>query len=126
MNTYNFTVPGKFTTLNELIDMSKRHWAEYAKVKQTTTNAVAWAAKEAGIPQLERVELHLTWYWPDRRTDQDNIAAGIKFVLDGLVAAGVLANDGWREVAGFSHSFEVDKENPRVEVKLIETEEGAA
>ena len=39
---------------------------------------------------------------------------------DGLVGSGVLQGDGWNNIDGFSDTFEVDKENPRVEVRIIE------
>ncbi len=120
MRQHKLVIPGVFPTLNELIDMSKRHWAEYAKIKKTNTHTVAWIAKK--LPKMERIYLDITWYCKDRRKDLDNISAGIKFLLDGLVEAGVIPNDGWGEVAGFSHSFAVDKQNPRVEVVIEEVE----
>ena len=45
---------------------------------------------------------------------------GQKFIIDGLVKAGVLKNDGWAQIGDLNHSFEVDKENPRIEVILEE------
>ena len=32
----------------------------------------------------------------------------------------MIKDDGWNEVVGFSDRFEVDKENPRIEIKIIE------
>lgn len=43
-----------------------------------------------------------------------------KFVQDALVQCGVLKDDGWKYVVGFSDRFEVDKENPRIEVLIKE------
>jgi len=31
-------------------------------------------------------------------------------------AAGVMDNDGWKQIAGFTDLFDVDKDHPRVEV----------
>ena len=57
----------------------------------------------------------------DKRTDPDNIAAGgRKVILDGLVEGGILPDDGWGDVEGFSDTFAVDKENPRVEVEIAD------
>ena len=39
---------------------------------------------------------------------------------DGLVTAGILANDLFRWIMGFSDAFEVDKNSPRVEVTIDE------
>jgi hypothetical protein len=51
--------------------------------------------------------------------DPDNIAAGKKFLLDGLQAAGVISGDGWKQIASLEDRFVVDKENPGVEVLLV-------
>ena len=50
--------------------------------------------------------------------DKDNIAFAKKFIQDSLVHAGVLANDGWNQIEGFTDDFAVDPKNPRVEVTI--------
>ena len=53
---------------------------------------------------------------PSRRRDKDNISSfGRKAIQDTLVQCGVLKDDGWKHVVGFSDRFEVDRENPRME-----------
>jgi len=71
------------------------------------------------------VFVKFTWYEPNQKRDKDNIAAGKKFIFDALQYYGVLKNDNWKCVTGFSDSFFVDSENPRVEVVLHEINEGA-
>ena len=39
---------------------------------------------------------------------------------DGLVAAGVIQNDGWTNIGEIRHKFDVDKQDPRVEVRITE------
>lgn len=34
--------------------------------------------------------------------------------------AGVIQNDGWAHVGQIKHTFDVDKQDPRVEVKITE------
>jgi len=34
--------------------------------------------------------------------------------------AGVLDNDGWKQIGDIEHRFRIDKYNPRVGVELIE------
>ncbi len=59
------------------------------------------------------------WYEPSRRRDLDNISAfGRKVIQDGLVQAGVLENDGWKQICGFVDEFFVDTEHPRIEVYI--------
>ena len=63
-----------------------------------------------------RVHLSFVWFCRNRRKDPDNISsAGRKIILDGLVSAGILQNDGWK----FSDSFEVGRDQPR-EVVMME------
>lgn len=73
-----------------------------------------------GIRIVKPVELDYLWVAKDKRTDRDNIAFAKKFVQDALVKCGVLEDDGWKYVVGFSDRFEVDKDNPRIEVKIRE------
>lgn len=55
--------------------------------------------------------------------DLDNISSfGRKVIQDALVNAAILKGDGWKYVVGFSDRFEVDKENPRIEVLIREAE----
>lgn len=114
----NLTIPGTLPSLNEIIDAAKDHFGRYAELKQVNTNAVAWRATK--LPKMARIYIICHWYCKDRRQDPDNISAGVKFILDGLVSAGVLQNDGWRQIAGIEHRFSVDKQNPRVEIEMKE------
>lgn len=66
-----------------------------------------------------RVKVGITWYCKNQKIDPDNLSFAKKFVIDGLVAAGVIDNDGWKNILGFEDRFEVDKVNPRVEIMLI-------
>lgn len=115
-----FEIPGRLPGLNEIIDAAKRNPHEYARMKETCTAMVAWLAKK--LPRFEKVALVITWYEPDQRRDPDNIMAGQKFILDGLVAAGTIPNDSQKYVRGIVHGFKVDRKNPRVEVEIVDME----
>ena len=55
------------------------------------------------------------------RRDVDNIAFAHKFILDGLVSAGVLEGDSRKYVIGLQDEFpEPDPDNPRVEITITE------
>ena len=120
MTEYKLVIPGQLPTLNEIINEAKAHWNNYRVQKENSTEKVAWVAIEAGLPRLNAVKLDITYYRKNRRHDPDNIAAAKKFILDGLVAAGVIENDGWKQVKGWTEKWEVDKKNPRTEIILIE------
>ena len=121
--TYKIVIPGELPDTNTIITESKKgrgKWQPYNEIKQTNTNKVAWIAKSKIKKKLNKINLEITWICKNKRKDKDNIMAGTKFILDGLVAAGVIKNDGWKEIGDISHKFKVDKDNPRVEVKIKE------
>jgi Holliday junction resolvase RusA-like endonuclease len=66
--------------------------------------------------------VRFTWVERNRRRDIDNVAFAKKFVLDGLVAAGVIGNDTPQYVAGFEDRFLYDGRNPRI---IVEVDDGA-
>ena len=111
-------IPGRLPGLNEIIDAAKSHFGEYASMKETYTNMVGWLAKK--LPKYQRVNITITWYEPNEKRDPDNIMAGAKFILDGLVKAGTIPNDTRRYIKSITHIPELDRENPRVEVEIQE------
>jgi Holliday junction resolvase RusA-like endonuclease len=114
-------IPGTLPTMNEIVDVSKKHWARYSAMKGTYTRLVALHASK--LPKMDKVDVTITWYCKNRRQDKDNVMAGQKFIFDGLVSAGKLANDGWGQIGNVTHRFEVDKKNPRVEIELMELQQ---
>lgn len=115
-------IPGQLPGLNEMIAQAKRggRGIVYSKKKSEETDRIAWLARAAKLKPMKRVYVALEWREPDRSRNKDNIRAGVKYVLDGLVTAGILENDGWSEVADIDDDFIVDKENPGVRVTLCE------
>ena len=67
------------------------------------------------------VFIRYCFYEPNRKRDLDNIAGvAHKFVQDSLVKCGVLENDGWDNITGFSDQFFLDRHNPRIEIVIQE------
>lgn len=122
----SLTIPGELPGLNEIIAAAKSHFGQYSAMKRENTEAVAWCAKASRASSVDRAVVRITWYAATRRRDPDNVMAGTKFVMDGLVMAGVLPGDGWRHVAGIEHDFRIDRDEPRVEVEIIEHREASA
>lgn len=87
-------------------------------MKKTYTRLVFLHARD--LPKLEKANFIITWYCKNKRQDKDNIMAGQKFIFDGLVEAGVIENDGWAQIGDVAHLFEVDKKNPRIEIRIEE------
>ena len=115
-----FVIPGQLPDLNQTIAASKQHWNNYAVEKRRQTHRVAWLVRAAGLKPITRpVRIKFTWICKDRRKDKDNVRFAAKYILDGLVAAGILADDGWGQINGFEDHFAVDPKCPRIEVELI-------
>lgn len=70
------------------------HWAVAAKKKKPWREAAMVLARAARIPPCQRIRVELH-YVPkqERRRDPDNLIACLKPLVDGLVDAGVVADD---------------------------------
>ena len=64
--------------------------------------------------------MRYTWIEQNRKRDKDNIAFAKKFIQDALRLAGILKNDGWAEIAGFSDDFQVDPKGYAVIVEIYD------
>ena len=123
MKSQTFTIQGELMDLNAFIKALNSHYIVGNRAKQENTDAVSYSAKKAKIKPVETypVMIAFTWYSPNERKDIDNVAFAKKFVLDGLVRAGVLENDGRKQIRGFEKEiFLIDKNNPRIEITIIE------
>lgn len=69
---------------------------------------------------LKCAQVNITYFFPDkRRRDPDNYSG--KFILDGLVRAGVLADDSFSNVV-ISLTGKYCKDCPRTEIEIEELE----
>ena len=111
-------IPGELTDLNTYINRERGNRYAAAATKEEDTNRVYWECKSQKLKCINvAVFVSCTWFCKNKRKDKDNIAFGKKSILDGLVKAKVLSNDGWDQVVGFQDTFVIDKENPRVEIE---------
>jgi Holliday junction resolvase RusA-like endonuclease len=117
--TYKLTIPVELTDLNTYINAERGNRYKAADIKSTMTYICTLYAKQLK-PIEKRVKLIITWYCKNQKKDPDNISFAKKYILDGLVKAGILQNDGWKQIAGFEDYFVVDMHKPRVEVELRE------
>jgi hypothetical protein len=83
--------------LNEQINLARSHWANSSKSKTQWTGECAKCA--AGLPAFPGV-VWLDFCWQVKRltSDPDNVQAAAKYVLDGLVKAGILVDDSLKIV----------------------------
>lgn len=119
-----FVIKGRLPGLNDLLGAANAGYRLGNKLKQTAQELCEWAIKSQlrGYRTDNPVRLHYAYYEPNRKRDKDNISGGAhKVIQDALVVCGVIHNDGWKGVDGFTDLiFEVDKQNPRIEVTIEE------
>jgi len=105
---------GKFPTLNQYIRAERGNLYQAAKIKKTETERVKYSC--LGILPVENYPVSIQFIWSqfNHRTDPDNIAFAKKFILDGLVEAGVLAGDGFKQISSFSDTFTLEADGVNV------------
>lgn len=118
-------INGRLPGLNDLIEKERTHRQAGGKLKRESQADVIWFIKTQLQGKLkEPVYMAYLWVEKDRRRDMDNVSAfGRKVIQDALVISGKLKNDGWDNIKGFSDSFLVDRERPRIEVTIYESGE---
>lgn len=120
-----FVIPNTLPGLNELIAATNHNKYEGNKLKGETEELIC-ACIKAGLGDFEPfdnvVQVHIRFVEKNRCRDYDNIMAGQKFIMDALIKAGVIYNDSQAFVMPNTFEFGVDKEYPRVEVKIEPTE----
>ena len=117
-----FSVFGTLPGLNEYTEANRRNRMCGAALKRSAETVITQYIRVARVqPFAGPVFLSFSWHERDRRRDVDNIAFAKKFILDALVTAGILADDGRKNVVGFSDEFHVDLANPRVVVTIERT-----
>lgn len=118
-------IDGQMPDVNDWRDALAKSPHAGRRITRECTRRAETAARVQLLPRFERpVSVTFLWTEPNRRRDLDNIAGtGQKFVLDGLVAAGVLPDDGPAWVRCIHHYADYDPMNVGVSV-LITDENG--
>ena len=120
--THDFFIDGRLPGLNEYTNANRTNRFKASKMKKDTEEHIVSCIKDKlkGVDVKEPVFITYIWVEKNTRRDKDNIAFAKKFCQDSLVKAGVLKNDGWKNIIGFEDLFMVDKERPGVLVKIRE------
>ena len=67
------------------------------------------------------VRIDYEFFEPNRRRDHDNVSGYFhKVFQDALVEKGILPDDGWNWITGYSDGFFIDKKAPRITVTITE------
>lgn len=117
--TQQFFVQGPLPGQNTFMGKGSR-WT-YKKAKKEWAKRIVLDIAQAKLRPMRRVQIAWQWQERNRRRDPDNFT-GIskKFILDTLVGAGILSDDGWDEIAGWTDHWMVDATNPGVLIILQE------
>ena len=130
-NKYKVSAPEAITIVLPIPPVEVRpngraHWrTKAAAVKKMRDIAVleCWHAIGMKKPLWSTARISYDWYHPTKRLlDRDNIIGSCKAYLDGIVSAGVLADDNGVTLEPVGRF--VDPKNPRVEITV--TPEAAA
>jgi len=92
----------------------------YTETKEKYTKMVANELQAQGcIPDkpYDRIKIAFEWFEPNKRRDPDNIRAAAKFIIDGMVWAGMIVNDNLTHVVGLSDEYP-DSENGKRHVRV--------
>lgn len=94
-----YVIDGKLAYLNDHDASNRGNKFMGAKLKKEMTEMVAWQL--AGKPKITQpCYIAFNWRYASKH-DFDNIRFAAKYVLDGMVKAGVLENDSQKFVLGF-------------------------
>lgn len=123
MGKSRITIEGRFPSLNDFIGAMQKHRLAGAKMKAEETERARLhfiGCKKYKNP----LYIQFTWYESSTRRDPDNVVFAKKFVLDGMVRAGVVPDDSQKWIVGFEDIVETDAINPRVVVEIAEVRDG--
>lgn len=117
------TIPGKFPSMNQFIGANRNSVHAGNNMKRSSQREIAVYIMNSlrGKKIKTPITISYTYYEQNKRRDLDNISGYFhKVFQDALVHCGIIKNDSWGEICGFSDTFGVDKDNPRIEITLRE------
>ena len=121
-----FVIEGRLDGLNEYTAACRAKAKGGARLKRDNEARVREAIRSAHLaPMSTPILVHITWVEGMKEgarrfvpRDKDNIRFAAKFILDALVAEGVIADDGWRFVDGIADTYRLNRSEPKVIVRL--------
>ncbi len=120
---YLLTIPGRLDGLNNYTAANRMNYQKGGRMKKANEEMIIWSIREqlAGVHINGPVLIYYRFYEPNRKRDNDNIlSCASKFVQDSLTKTHVLQDDTQKCIPHFYFDTFVDKENPRIEVRITE------
>lgn len=98
-----YTVLGVLPTLNDHDKANRVNRFAGAKLKKEATELVYYQLLNK--PKVSK-PCFITFHWYiSSRADPDNIRIGAKYLLDGMVKAGILQDDNQKHILGFKGDY---------------------
>ncbi len=118
---FTFTIKGRLDSMNttDRDQRNPRYRFFGALRRKRVKQQVALCILYNRVPTFSgTVKVHIRWVEKDKRRDIDNIRSGAKVILDSLVKMGRIRNDSQKWLTALTDNYEVNKENPRIEVTI--------
>ena len=96
-------------TLNEMIRTARGNKFASAAQKKKYTDLVAMEIMvQTEQPHFDAISLDITWIETKKKRDPDNVTGGgLKYLMDGIVAAGIIDDDDRDHVASATNRIAV-------------------
>lgn len=111
-------IPLKLPSLNDYIDKCRYNRYAGNNFKQQVQNDIAYYLKGIGT-FTSPVYIKFTWYEKYKKRDLDNIASAKKYILDTMVNLGIILNDNYKYLIGFSDDFVIGAREDKVVVEIL-------
>jgi Holliday junction resolvase RusA-like endonuclease len=117
---HKFTIYGKLPGFNEYVNICRASYYAANAFKQKTESEIGWWIVDAGLSnrKFRRVSVHIDFFEPDRRRDEDNVKSAKKFILDAMAEMRTIQGDGQKYIEKITDTLRLDRDNPRVEVAI--------
>lgn len=120
-----FVIQGRLPSLNDYIKECRGNKYSANLMKKCVEKGIIFAIREANLQKVTNtrpIRLRIVWYEENKKRDIDNICFAVKFIQDALVSAGIIENDNQKWIVGLSHEVLIDRDNPRIEIEILERE----
>lgn len=116
-----FEIPGRLGSLNDYILKCRANPHTGNNYKHSQQGLIIEYIRDLQRVECYPLEISFYFYEKNAKRDIDNVAGWAhKCILDALVKAGIIENDGWKQIRSIRDYFEIDRENPRIVVILKE------
>jgi Holliday junction resolvase RusA-like endonuclease len=117
---HKFTIYGKLPGFNEYTNKCRADKYGAARFKQKIEAEIGWEIIAAGLNnrKFRRMSVHIDFFEPNRRRDEDNVKSAKKFILDAMAKVRTIQGDGQKYIEKITDTLRLDRDNPRVEVTI--------